>query len=409
MDKIVGDIKRRVAKYRDFLLDVLGILISIPTVNPPGNSYRDAVEALEPIMKEAGLMTEIIQAPKGEGGLPENAPPRYSIIGERLIDDRPIVHLNGHFDVVPITGGWTKEPFKMLVEGDRVYGRGSADMKGLVASMLVAVRVIDDMGLDVAIQTSFVCDEETGGEAGAGYLAKRGLLKGDIGVVEGVHSPVITIANKGLIWHKVVVTGKAAHSSRPHLGLNAFRGAVRAASSLFDLEEELAKRRTEMEVSDDAHRYITMNIGGVCDGGTKPNTICDRFSFTVDTRVIPEMCLSEIDKLIRERVYKALTGTHYGYNIELIQKVKTAVGLSNDRMKELVGMAFSDVVGIKPRFVLAPFFSDMRYLVSAGIPTIGIGCESGLIHGDDEWVSLEGLTEMSSVMVNIARHISKSC
>ncbi|MGQ9706500.1 MAG: ArgE/DapE family deacylase [bacterium] len=405
MDDILGEVKGKVNDYKNYLISVLDEIVSIPTVNPPGDNYYKLSSILDERLKQIGLSTMLILAPPEFCGLKDETLPRYSVMGERIIEGRPLLHLNGHIDVVPPTSGWTRDPFKMVIDGDRIYGRGCADMKGTIASMLTAIRVISDMEIDVGIQVSFTCDEETGGEAGAGFLAREGYIKGDLGIVEGVHGPVITVANKGLIWHEVSVIGKASHGSRPYLGLNAFKGGVRVAEALFSLEDEMRDRKTDMDVYDERHSHITMNIGGIISGGTKPNTLCDRFTFTIDTRVIPEFSSDDVDKRVQEMVKGALKGEDYNYEIKKLADMESVVGLSDSSLKSKVGSAFSEIMGVEPKFCLAPFFSDMRHLVSAGIMTIGIGCECDGIHGDDEWVSLNGLLKMSEVIVNIARKL----
>jgi len=405
MSDILNEIGERVRGYRDYLFEMLNEIVSIPTINPPGDNYYKMATVLESRLRELGLSTMLILTTDEGCGLTEDSPPRYSVIGERFIEKRPVIHLNGHIDVVPITSGWTKDPFKMVVEGDRIYGRGSADMKGTIASMLTAIKVISDMSIDVGVQASFTCDEETGGDAGAGYLSREGYLKGDLGIVEGIHGPVITNGNKGLLWNEVSVLGRASHGSRPYLGLNAFKGAMKVAESLFSLEDEMRDVLTKMDVFDERHRYITMNIGGLAGGGTKPNTVCDRFSFTIDSRIIPEVTPDNIDKKVRERVKEALEGTEFNYEVKKIADIGAIIGLKDDNLKEKIGRAFYEVTDIEPKFCLAPFFSDMRHLVACGMPTIGIGCDCDGVHGDDEWVSLDGLLKMSEVIVNIARNL----
>jgi succinyl-diaminopimelate desuccinylase len=405
MSDILNEIGERVRGYRDYLLEMLDEVVAIPTINPPGDNYYEVATVLDGRLRELGLSTMLVLTTEEGCGLTEDSPPRYSVIGERFIDNKPVIHLNGHIDVVPITNGWTKDPFDMTVVGDRIYGRGCADMKGTIASVLTAIKVISDMSIDVGMQASFTCDEETGGDAGAGYLSKEGYLKGDLGIVEGIHGPVITVANKGLLWHEVSVIGRAAHGSRPYLGLNAFKGAMKVAEALFSLEDEMMSVLTKMDVFDERHRFITMNMGGLAGGGTKPNTVCDRFTFMIDSRIIPEVTPDSIDKKVRERVKMALAGTDYGYEVRNIADIGAIIGLKDDNLKEKIGRAFYEVTDIEPKFCLAPFFSDMRHLVACGIPTIGIGCECDGVHGDDEWVSLDGLLKMSEVIVNIARNL----
>src|SRR6185295_3724778 len=114
-------------------------------------------------------------------GRPEHTAthPRVNVVGRRVgAAPRPAVHLNGHFDVVPAGGGWTVDPFGGLVRDGRIFGRGSCDMKAGIAAAVFAAEAIRraDVQLAGSIEISGTVDEESGGFAGAAWLAERGYL-----------------------------------------------------------------------------------------------------------------------------------------------------------------------------------------------------------------------------------------
>ena len=121
-----------VDQLQDELVDFAAQLIRVPTVNPPGEAYRDCAELLGRKLSEFDFDIKYVEA----DGRPEHtsAHPRVNVIGLRSgTSPRPLVHFNGHFDVVPAGDGWTLDPFGGIVRDGKLYGRGSADMKAGLA------------------------------------------------------------------------------------------------------------------------------------------------------------------------------------------------------------------------------------------------------------------------------------
>ena len=121
-------------------------LIAIPTVNPPGENYRDCAELIGERLAEFGYDVAYVAAE----GLPEHTGryPRVNVIGEmRHAPARPRLHFNGHFDVVPPGDGWTVDPFAGVVRDGKLYGRGSSDQKAGIAASIYAVEAIRRAGV----------------------------------------------------------------------------------------------------------------------------------------------------------------------------------------------------------------------------------------------------------------------
>lgn len=407
------DIVERLRDYiqgeRDYLVEITKMLVSIPTVNPPGENYLRICEEFEKIVGDIGISeTEIVEIPDDyvDGwNVERNDEKRYCFLAEWTNGDYPTLHLTGHFDVVPTTSNWTRDPFEPVVEGDRLYGRGSADMKSIITSMILATKAlmncVDEPNFNITL--SFTCDEEIGGETGAGYLNEKGLVKGDFALIEGLHQEgIITRLNKAILWLEIEVIGKPAHSSEPYKGTNAFVGAMMAVEALSELEEELKSVRTDFELMDERHGYTTMNIGSVSEGGTKENTVCDRFRFTVDCRVIPETDLDGLIETVRETITGALEGTEYRFELRTKHRVSAIDGDPDERYIPLVKDAYEKVTGETAKVCLAPFFTDMRHFLKGGIPILGLGVDCEGVHGDDENVSISGMLEISLMMAMVA-------
>jgi len=167
-DRILAEVDRAADEIVAFTSD----LVRIPTVNPPGDAYDVCAHAIGDELARRRFDVEYIAA----DGRPEHtaAHPRVNVVGTRRGGPGPVVHLNGHFDVVPAGSGWTVEPFGGVVRDGRIYGRGVCDMKAGIAAALFAVEAISRAGVRMpgSVEISGTVDEESGGFAGVAYLAE---------------------------------------------------------------------------------------------------------------------------------------------------------------------------------------------------------------------------------------------
>jgi succinyl-diaminopimelate desuccinylase len=399
-----------VGKSRSYLIGLLSKMVAIPTVNPPGQNYRKFCEFMGEELHGIGISdVELVSVPRERltKSLPEYANyERVSLVAHYRQGDYPTLHLNGHFDVVPPTSGWTRDPFAPEQVGDKLYGRGAGDMKGLGAAMVTVARAIINQTErpKVNIAFSFVGDEETGGELGAGYLAEQNKVVGDLALVEGIDGDCLTIANRGVIWVKLHFIGKPGHTTEPHKGKNAFLAAADCAMLLKNRAKRLLRaKRTAYPIKHPREAYSTINIGGAAGGGSKINTISDRFSFTVDIRHIPEMEKDEVLAIITEVLARTeARNKEVKTRMELMQVNPATIGDKEGYWIPLVDEAYHLALGRKTKHFLAPFYTDMRHLVAGGVPTLGIGSKVGGVHSDDEWVSIRGLVNIAKVMATVA-------
>jgi len=177
----VSDLRQRVLREVGALADELVAfttdLVRVPTVNPPGEGYVDCARLLGERLERCRFEVEYHPAE----GRPEHtrAHPRLNVVGTRRgSGPGPVLHLNGHMDVVPPGDGWTVEPFGGAVRDGRVWGRGACDMKAGIAAAVYASEALRRAGvvLPGAIEVSGTVDEESGGFAGVAYLAERGRI-----------------------------------------------------------------------------------------------------------------------------------------------------------------------------------------------------------------------------------------
>jgi succinyl-diaminopimelate desuccinylase len=376
------------------IVSYLQMMLKIPTVNPPGEAYDDFVNAAEDMLRSKGIKTRIVD---GSGGKGARKPNLLAHVGESRA---PILILNGHYDVVPAGAGWDVDPFAGIVSNGRVYGRGSVDMKGALACMIVAAEVLQDMSLlrNGALELSFVPDEESDGNSGSEFLVSTGYAKAEFCVI-GEPSGLGTIwnAHKGCIAVEITIEGKPAHASTPWLGINAFEEAVFLVNKLnAELKPVLKERVSRQPCTVIGGERATVNIGGLVQAGAAFNVVPDNCVLTIDRRVIPEErledakkeLLSIIDEARKERMSfkattKILSGSQPSYVAEDSLICKTVLASAKD------------ACGIEPVVRMCTGTLDMRHFVSGGVPTVAFGPgDLSLAHTNTESVAIDDLVKV---------------
>ncbi|MDB6127933.1 MAG: acetylornithine deacetylase or succinyl-diaminopimelate desuccinylase, partial [Verrucomicrobia bacterium] len=212
------------------LTALLQRLVSLPTVNPPGENYDAITKVLTQELRATGLKTKRFTLPRSllrKHLAPElQSFPRFNVLGKlRSPGAAKTIHFNAHYDVVPVSGQWRHgSPFSGRVEGGWIYGRGSSDMKGSIASCLLALRALRACGVapKLNIEVSFTADEETDSALGTGWLVGHAPIKPDFAIVmEGGEAGSVCCGHNGVVWLEVTVHGRAAHGSLPGRGVNA--------------------------------------------------------------------------------------------------------------------------------------------------------------------------------------------
>ena len=254
----------------DEVLRFAQTLIQTPSENPGGTEDAVAAVASE-LLSDLGAEPRVV---RGDA----NRPSVVARIGD---GSHPRLAWNGHLDVVPAgdPATWRHPPFGAEVVDGRLIGRGSADMKGAIASALAAAAAIRRTGVELAgtLDIHLAADEELTGLNGTKVLLEQGLLDQDAAIVGEPTDLRLALAQRGGAWIRATAHGRAAHGSRPHLGVNAItsmsRFLLRIQEVLPDLEHPLVGRPT-------------VNAA-IIDGGSAPNVVPDRCVVEVDRRVIP--------------------------------------------------------------------------------------------------------------------------
>jgi len=314
---------------------------------------------------------------------------------------KPII-LSGHTDVVPVSKGWSSDPFTATIREDKLYGRGSCDMKGFIACALAYAPIYSKSNLDRDIHFSFTFDEETAC-IGAPILIKelkRRNIKDGICIVGEPTNMKIIDAHKGCYEYTTYFKGLAGHSSAPHKGVSAVEYASRYVNKLIELRENLKEREPKDSIFDPPHS--TLSIGGVF-GGIAHNVIADKCHVNWETRpVVKEdgvFLNQEIDKYANEVLLPDMKKVFPDASIE-----KNIIGeiIGFDRKDRSDACEFiSSLTGDNSRQVVS-FGTEAGLYQEIGVSTVV--CGPGSIeqaHKIDEFIVLDELKKCLSLLDGI--------
>ncbi|MEM7488037.1 MAG: acetylornithine deacetylase/succinyl-diaminopimelate desuccinylase family protein [Pseudomonadota bacterium] len=411
MDKLMQEIEAR----EDEIVALTRDLIRIPTLNPPGLHYRDVCALVGERLGARGWRVEMIRAEGAPGDSTEH--PRWNVVC-RLEGAGPgeTVHFNGHHDVVAVGAGWTRDPFGGEVAEDRVWGRGACDMKGGLATSIVAAEAFADLvpGFRGAIEVSATADEESGGYGGVAHLAQVGRFAhvDHVVIPEPLNKDRICLGHRGVWWAEIETKGRIAHGSMPFLGDCAVRhmGAVleEMERTLFPL---LATKRTDMPVVPEGARQSTLNINAVHGGepvqdagytGLPSACVPDRCVLTIDRRFLIEEDIAEVKREVTammERVRE--TRPDFRYEIRDLFEVLPTMTPEDAPIVRVVEDAVQAVMGRSAAFVVSPGTYDQKHIDRIGRLKNCIAYGPGILdlaHQPDEWIGIDDMVDSGKVM-----------
>lgn len=394
------------------LLRRLARLVQFPTINPPGEHYEALTAWLTRETAAVGLKAKRHTVPKKrvQEVLPpeQHGYPRYNIVGKLPVRGaRKTLHFNAHYDVVPVSGSWRHgSPFSGVADGGWVYGRGTADMKGSIASLLFALQAIQETRAQprVNVEVSFTADEETDSQLGTGWLVEHAPIRPDFAVVmEGGELNGVCCGHNGVVWLEVTVHGRAAHGSRPDLGINALEKMSALVLALEPHKRHLAKRK--FVTPDGKTMSPTLNIGGVFSPGPggKINTVPALATFSIDRRVLAIENHAAAERELRSALAAAA---------RLIPQCKITVRKVTESFScftpptHPIFAAMADCVtrvrGKKAVFTVSSGFNDMHFFAHhLKIPTVGYGPGGENEHAIDERASIEELLRCAKIYAEL--------
>jgi succinyl-diaminopimelate desuccinylase len=396
----------------DEIVDLTAALIRVPTVNPPGDAYPDCARLLGEKLTECGFEVDYPAA----DGRPEHtaAHPRVNVVGlTRGRHDRPAVHLNGHLDVVPPGEGWTMDPFGGVVRNGRIYGRGACDMKGGLAAAVFAAEAIRRSGIELngSVEISGTVDEESGGFAGAAWLAEQGRLTRDridyVIIPEPLNVDRICMGHRGVYWFEIETRGRIAHGSMPFQGVSAIDHMALILDRMrIDLMPALAARTTAVPVVPEAARHATININGLMGGqpvdGMQTPCVADVCRAVFDRRFLLEegfdATKAEIHALL-EHAAAATPSLRYELrDLMVVHPVRTP---DDSPLVAVLDRHIEQVIGHRATHVASPGTYDHKHVERIGGIRDCVAYGPGILdlaHQPDEWCGIDDLVSATKVL-----------
>jgi acetylornithine deacetylase len=373
----------------DYLQHTLANLVRINSINPsltPGGAgEKDIAAYLMRAMQQLGL--DVVQQ--------EPAPDRISVVGTlRGSGHGRSLMLNGHIDTVGVEQ--MRDPFSAEIREGKLYGRGAYDMKGSVAAMLAAVKALLDAGISLKgdLLLAAVADEEYT-SIGTADIAQR--YKPDAAIITEPTELQLAVAHKGFVWLEVIVIGKAAHGSRPQLGIDANLKMGRFLHELDRLEQELRAREPHSLIGPPTLHAATIN------GGREMSVIADRCELRIERRTIPgeteTQAIAELQAIL-DRLSAADKDFHATVKSFFAREPFEVA--ATDPIVQAVKSAAGHVLAqpITPNGV--SFWTDAALLAAAGIPTVVFGPIGAGAHAAEEWVDLRSVEQASQIYAQTA-------
>ena len=366
------------------------LLVSIPSVNPVlavgGAGERRIAEVSAELLEAWGLATETRDV--GDG--------RMNVIA-RLEGEGPTLLLNGHLDTVGIEG-MKVSPFAAVIEGDRLFGRGACDMKGGVAALLAAAARLAGGGPRPNLIVALTADEEHASVGMASLVADG--ASADLAVVCEPTSLKVMPAHKGFVWIRVEFCGRAAHGSRPDLGVDAIRHAGLYLSALDGYASELRTRT--------AHPLLghgSLHAGTIA-GGTAESVYPERCELLLERRTLPgESPVAVVAEF--ERVLDAVRDREPALNASLkmtLARPGTEVAVQSTLVQGL--LAAGESLGVPSDVEGMTAWVDAAFLNEAGVPAVCYGPGSiEQAHTDDEWIDVGEIGTCADVLERFARRL----
>ncbi|MFX1343812.1 MAG: M20 family metallopeptidase [Promethearchaeota archaeon] len=351
------------------LKNILIHLVQLPSENPPGKTEQIVNYLTSKVFKEKeGFQNEVITHVK-------NGVILHNII-TRLGTGKNKILLSGHLDVVPVgdLANWKYPPFSATLINGRVHGRGSADMKGGLTSLIGVLKMLGKNKLfleDNELIFLGTADEEAG-MSGSQTLENRGIMNNtNLLIIAEPTNLNIGIAEKGLLWATLKIYGISAHGSTPEEGRNAIEAGLNILPQLYKC---LDNKKNQIL------GYSTLNVGKI-QGGTKINIVPDYVELEVDFRLIPEQShLSVINKL------KEINSEPCKVDVKITNHLPALETSSNHPfIKNLQNISQSEIIGL-------PYATDAAKFITQENPVpfliYGPGNPNN-VHKINESISIE--------------------
>ena len=372
--------------------ELLARLVAFDTTSHKSNLAL--IQFVEDYLAQHGIRSDLVPEPGGQKAS------LFATIGPQGV---PGIGLSGHTDVVPVDGqAWRTDPFHLSERDGRLYGRGTADMKGFLACVLAAVPDFKERALKVPIYIVFSYDEEIGcigvrpmiGEMGKRLPRPRLVVVGEptlMGVVD---------AHKGPVRWKVTVEGRPAHSSMAQLGVNAITYAGRLLGELDRIEQDLREGPSDPRFDPP---YPTLQVTGI-GGGTASNIVPVSCSFGFEVRALPGTDLAGIEQRLANFAGLSCLPEMHRVAPEAridIRQTNQVPPFAADPASEVVSLVMA--LAQQNKTFAVSYATEAGLFQDAGAPSVVCGPgDIAQAHTANEWVAVEQLERCMAFMSRVA-------
>jgi acetylornithine deacetylase len=371
--------------------EMLTRLVALPSVSSQDprldTGNRPIIDQLASWLDDLGFACEVMPIP--------GRPAKFNLIARRGDGDDGLV-LSGHTDTVPFDAdGWASDPFCLSEREGRLYGLGSADMKGFFPCVLHALASLELDRLRRPLTLLATADEESS-MSGAKALVDAGRVLGRHAVIGEPTGLQPIRMHKGVLMVAVRIHGRAGHASNPALGNNALDGMVKVMGAMMTWRERLRGDRHDplFQVA-----FPTLNLGHI-HGGDSPNRICADCELQLDMRLLPGMDLDEVLGELRRLAEVALADSGLTLSVEPLFEGVPPLCTAADAEVVQVAEALSG----RPAGTVA-FATEGPYLHRLGMETVILGAgDIECAHQPNEYVPVEQLGRLTEIVAGMVRH-----
>jgi len=369
-------------------VELLKSLVSIDSVNP------DLVPGGAGEAEAAAFCADWLAARGFEVHRVEEVAGRPSIVGiARGSGGSRSLMFNGHIDTVS-TASYDGDALAPVIRDGKLFGRGSFDMKSGVAAMMVAAARAKEKGVRGDILVACVADEEYA-SFGTEQVARR--FKADAAIVTEPSHLELTIAHKGFVWFDVTVHGRAAHGSRPELGIDAIAKAGRFLTALEDYGRELMAKPTHARLkSGSVHASLISGGGEISSYPAECRISLERRTVPGET---PESVRAELQAIL-----DAVSRADPDFRATLEQGLARAPfeEAESAPVVKALDAAATRHLGHAPARRGEPFWTDCAILQEAGMACVMFGADGGGAHAASEWATVESVNRLTDILTDAA-------
>ena len=303
--------------------------------------------------------------------------------------------LNAHMDTVGVSG--MTDPFTPRLDGGRLYGRGAYDMKGSLAACMLAVADARRRGLRGDVVLTAVSDEEF---ASVGTEAVAASLTADAAIVTEPTEMNVAIAHRGFVHLEVETQGRAAHGSRPELGIDAIAKMGRVLVGVEQLDGRL---RSNLD-----HRYLGSGSvhASLIEGGQEYSSYPARCVLQAERRTVPGETIAQVEGELAEIVERAgADDPAFAAEARVLASRNPFEVDEAEPVVQIVRRHATAALGAEPDLVGVPFWADSALLADAGIPTVLFGPSGEGAHAEVEWVAVADLERCVDIYLAVASEL----